>query len=209
MQGTIRVRVEQSSLVFSQTLAVSVAQSLFNCRSQPNSLYNSYSVPGFELSARQPFPEETLLSWEDDLQWDTCLAVLGHTVPSMIPTQSTQTGSSWGEGPDSDGKSRIRAHSIIQHCIPLTFWRTSSPRMVTFMHTCIAFMLWPTQAHAAESGMAEMASSWGTQKRARCLKQGCQGFPHGFLTWTLSMWSYDRCEAGHTRQICGWLDART
>lgn len=32
--------------------------------------------------------------------------------------------------------------------------------------------------------------------------------PPGFPTWTLSMWSYARCEAGHSRQICGWEDAR-
>lgn len=122
MQVTIKGRAKQSGA--SQSSAVSLAQSLFNCRSQASLLHNSYSMPGFELSTRQPFPSKRKLSCVERTICNGIHAlqkVLAHTVPSMTATESAQTGISWGKGPDSGRKSRTHAHSIIQHCIPLTF----------------------------------------------------------------------------------------
>lgn len=177
----MQVAIKHSSLVLSQTLAASVAQPLFNCISQPSSLHNPYSASGFELSTRQPFPFKRKLCWVERTICNGKHAlpiVLGHTAPSVTPIESIQTGFNWRKGLDSGRKARTHEHSIIQHYIPLTFWRTSSLRMVTSLHTCIPFLLWPTQAHAAESRMGEMARSWWTQRIAHCLRQGCQHVSH-------------------------------
>lgn len=88
--------------------------------SQSSSLHNSYSVPRFELSTRQPFLSERKLSRAErticygirSLQTDSW-----HTASAMTPIESTQTSITLGKGPDSGGKSRNHAHSIIWYCI--------------------------------------------------------------------------------------------
>lgn len=67
--------------------------------------------------------------------------------------------------------------SYLWQQFPLTFWSTSSPRMVTSMHTvdtCLALLLYLLKRKQQRQGRQKWQAVGKTQKTARCLKQGCQ-----------------------------------